>query len=329
MNPHHQTHTTLRDRARGCLLGQFIGDSLGSLVEFQPPEHIRATYPHGVRDMADGGTFNILAGQPTDDSQMAMMLIHSLLGATRDENKLPHYDADDCRNRYRWWLDTDPFDVGNTVAAALLGAPGVDSQSNGSLMRVSPIAVAYAAADDQQQAIARAMDAAEQDAQITHLNEVVIDSNRVYVAAMVVGIRGGGVDEMIATARAQAQTPQVREALDRAVAGDYHAYEQHMGWVLLSLCLSFWALAASRTSGVEQALVDVISVGGDTDTHAAIAGALLGSAYGAKQWPGRWVATVLLCTPDEPRLAEGKRLRREFFATDLLRQADTLVGVAD
>jgi ADP-ribosyl-[dinitrogen reductase] hydrolase len=60
------------DRAVGCLLGQVIGDSLGSLVEFQGPEAIRRQYPAGVRELRDGGVWNTLAGQPTDDSELAL-----------------------------------------------------------------------------------------------------------------------------------------------------------------------------------------------------------------------------------------------------------------
>ena len=66
-------------RARGCLLGQLAGDALGSLVEFQTPEQIRHAYPDGVRELAAGGTWNTLAGQPTDDSEMALMLARMLI----------------------------------------------------------------------------------------------------------------------------------------------------------------------------------------------------------------------------------------------------------
>jgi ADP-ribosylglycohydrolase len=41
------------DRAKGRLFGQLIGDSLGSLVEFQDPDDIKADYPNGVRELAD------------------------------------------------------------------------------------------------------------------------------------------------------------------------------------------------------------------------------------------------------------------------------------
>ena len=58
-------------RAQGCLLGQLAGDALGSLVEFQTPEQIRREYPGGVRELADGGTWNTIAGQPTCISNLS------------------------------------------------------------------------------------------------------------------------------------------------------------------------------------------------------------------------------------------------------------------
>lgn len=66
-------------RAQGCLLGQLAGDALGSLVEFQSPEQIRRKYPDGVRELADGGTWGTIAGQPTDDSEMALSLARMLI----------------------------------------------------------------------------------------------------------------------------------------------------------------------------------------------------------------------------------------------------------
>ena len=67
-------------RAQGCFLGRLAGDSLGSLVEFQTPDQIRRKYPGGVRRLADGGTWGTIAGQPTDDSEMALTLARMLTG---------------------------------------------------------------------------------------------------------------------------------------------------------------------------------------------------------------------------------------------------------
>ena len=57
-----------------------IGDSLGSLVEFKDADEIARLYPGGVRELADGGVYHTIAGQPTDDSEMALALARSLVG---------------------------------------------------------------------------------------------------------------------------------------------------------------------------------------------------------------------------------------------------------
>ncbi|AXA37023.1 ADP-ribosylglycohydrolase [Candidatus Sumerlaea chitinivorans] len=92
-------------RAQGCLLGQIAGDSLGSLVEFWPPERIRKHYPNGVRELADGGSWNTIAGQPTDDSEMALALARTLVRVGR-------YDPAEARRAYLAWWRSGPFDCG-------------------------------------------------------------------------------------------------------------------------------------------------------------------------------------------------------------------------
>lgn len=47
-------HAEKLERAQGALLGQLVGDALGSLVEFQTPELIQREYTNGVRELADG-----------------------------------------------------------------------------------------------------------------------------------------------------------------------------------------------------------------------------------------------------------------------------------
>ena len=74
MTVYPDENSTTLVRAQGCLIGQLAGDALGSLVEFQSPEEIRRSYPEGVRELADGGTWNTIAGQPTDDSEMSLLL---------------------------------------------------------------------------------------------------------------------------------------------------------------------------------------------------------------------------------------------------------------
>jgi ADP-ribosylglycohydrolase len=69
MTVYPDENSTTLARARGCLLGQLAGDALGSLVEFQSPEEILRYYPEGVRELADGGTWNTIAGKYLEESK--------------------------------------------------------------------------------------------------------------------------------------------------------------------------------------------------------------------------------------------------------------------
>ncbi|MBM4091840.1 MAG: hypothetical protein FJ276_20790 [Planctomycetes bacterium] len=52
-------------RAQGCLLGQFGGDSHGSLVEFCSKAEVARRFTQGVRALLDGGTWDLLMRRPT------------------------------------------------------------------------------------------------------------------------------------------------------------------------------------------------------------------------------------------------------------------------
>jgi len=125
--------------AQGCLLGQVAGDALGTLVECKTKTSIRAKYRDGVRKLANGAPWRILAGQPRDDSEMAMALARSLVRHRRclaAEVKQSSLD----------WYESGPFDVGGTTESALRGGPNMASQANGSLMRISPAGIFAAGA---------------------------------------------------------------------------------------------------------------------------------------------------------------------------------------
>jgi ADP-ribosyl-[dinitrogen reductase] hydrolase len=103
-------------RSQGVLLGQLAGDALGSLVEFQSAEKIRRHHPNGVTDLRAGGTWGTLAGQPTDDSEMALALARSLVahGGFQRDLVAEEYVA--------WTADPDKI-----IAAVKRGHQALDS----------------------------------------------------------------------------------------------------------------------------------------------------------------------------------------------------------
>jgi len=295
-------------RAQGVLLGQVIGDSLGSRVEFKPAPEIAKSYPNGVRELADGGIYHTLAGQPTDDSEMALTLARAVL-------RHGGYDAVQVLDGYRAWLTSRPVDVGTTTEDGLLGQKKQESESNGSLMRISPIGI-HAAGDP-----ALAARLARDDSALTHPNDVCLEACAAYCAAIAAGVGGADRAAMLKAALAHAKGPARDAARRGAEGGRPEDFFTHQGWVLLALQNAFYCL---MNLGFEEGIVSTISMGGDTDTNAAIAGALLGAWHGRDAVPPRWILPVLACRP----LAESGALRPrpvEYWPDDLLELAEALL----
>ncbi len=316
-------------RAQGCLLGQLCGDSLGGLVEFRSPSAIRAAYPGGVRDLSDGGTWNNLAGQPTDDSEMALMLARSLVH--RGE-----YDPASALDAYlHWWPRA--WDRGGTIRAALGAAAGArnhdermqliareantNSQANGSLMRISPLGIFCAG--QPQNAAAWTW----QDSGLTHLNPVCRDSCGVFVAAIAHAIATGCTAAechaaAVEEARRSNVAPSVLEALEAARTDRPKDYVTNMGWVLIALQNAFYQLL--HASSLEDGIVDTIMQGGDTDTTGAICGALLGALHGRRAVPVRWQRAILSCRT-LPGTPTAHPQPQEFWPVDALVLAEALL----
>ena len=65
---------SILDRAQGCLVGLACGDAVGTTLEFKQ----RGSF-EPITDMVGGGPFNLVPGQWTDDTSMALCLAHSLV----------------------------------------------------------------------------------------------------------------------------------------------------------------------------------------------------------------------------------------------------------
>ena len=305
------------ERAQGCLLGQLAGDALGSLVEFQTPEQIRRAYPDGVKDLADGGTWGTIAGQPTDDSEMALMLARSLV-------ELGRYEREAARQAYIFWLESEPFDCGMTVASSLQGHRNPESQANGALMRISPMGVFGVNFN-----LRLVCQWARQDAAITHVHPVCQDANALFAMAIAHAVRSGcDAHDLYERVVSWAREARVDETLFDEVIGAATAppadYNRLQGWVLIAFRNALWQML--HAEDFEQAIIDTVMRGGDTDTNAAIAGALLGAIWGRDAIPDRWVDTLLNCRP-KAGLPYVRHPRPEcFWPVDALELAESLIG---
>lgn len=309
--------TETLSRAEGCLLGQLAGDSLGSLVEFQSPQEIRRRYPHGVRQLEDGGTWDTLAGQPTDDSEMALILARTLIKHRR-------YSAEEARKAYVFWLNSGPFDCGNTVSSGLRGSPNRESQANGALMRISPLGIFGCNYD-----LDRVAEEASADASLTHPHPVCVQTNALFARAITDAIRTRkGPRELYIQIRQWAQHMNVDARLMKAIADASESppadYVRQQGWVIVAFQNALWQLVHAST--LEEGLVDTVMRGGDTDTNAAIAGALLGAVHGRNAIPAQWIDKLLTCRPEAGRANVRHPRPSCFWPADALHLARCLVA---
>ena len=336
-------------RAQGVFLGQCTGDALGSLVEFQSPNSIQNQYPQGVTQLHDGGTFNTLAGQATDDTEMALTLARSIIHKG-------HYSKGAAALGYGIWLQSNPFDLGNTTSTALrpvvrqincfkdsffkwgnkeeqkcaqvaLEHASQLSQANGALMRVSPLAIFGTHCSlDQVASWAR------QDAALTHPHSVCQEANAIYCVALVLGIRDRltPVDLYNATlkwAKENALNSEVIHWLEDAKQEILPMYPHQIGWVKRAFQGAFYLLlhSTSLADGVQK----VVQMGGDTDTNGAIVGALLGSVYGIEGVPRSWMTAILSNRP-QSQLPWVKQPRpRSYWTCDVLQITEQLLSLGD
>ena len=291
----HSAQVSPAARARGALLGTFVGDALGMPFEGALPEAV----PERV-EMIDA---RLGRGTYTDDTQMMIALAESLLerGQVDDEHLARAFqEAYDPERGYgggtrrvlELWAAGTPV---TAAASQVFGGQG--SRGNGAAMRVAPVAVHFG--EDP----GRLCDQAARNARVTHRHPVGVDAAVVQAAAIGAAFRG---DNILEVARAAAQTQEMKDGL-RAI--DTHGRLESSSDARHSVCAAIYAAVAHPA--FEQAVSFAVRLGGDADTIAAMTGAIVGARHGDAPIPARWIEA----------LEDGERGRRH-----VEQLADRLVG---
>ncbi len=129
---------------------------------------------------------------------------------------------------------------------------------------------------------------ARQDAAITHPHPVCQQANALFTMAIAHAVRQGcdGRDlyeQIVAWAEDVTVDGSLREAVRGAGESPPADYVHQQGWVLTAFRNALWQLL--HAPNLEEAVVDTVMRGGDTDTNAAICGALLGAVHGRNAVP--------------------------------------------
>jgi ADP-ribosylglycohydrolase len=292
------------DRLAGSLIGQCLGDALGFVVEGHSRE-ICGDYAKLLRSGEVGsiGRASYPFGQYTDDSQLARELVQSFVQVGR-------FDAEDYARRIAA-IFVEGRIVGRgraTEEAAFRIADGVPwhragtpppAAGNGGAMRAAPIGWMH----DDNEALLR--DACDQ-ARITHQDRRSQAGAVVIAKSVSVALRSARVDRVSMVAELAAAAERVDHSvasavrslpdwlsLDEeeaqpliAVAGVSSAAEHAHLWpgvispfVIPSVLWSLYSFLRTPDDYWET-ICTAIAGGGDTDTTAAMAGAISGSYLG-------------------------------------------------
>jgi ADP-ribosyl-[dinitrogen reductase] hydrolase len=281
-----------RDRAVGCVLGLALGDALGAPFEFRRASEIPAPLP-----AFELPWMSRPPGTTTDDTAMARNLVRSLV-ATGGA-----LDTADVLRRHVEWLATGPPDVG-TLARRVLsraGAGDIDaareyveqrgpevSAGNGSVMYCAPLGVAYAARAHE------LLDAAPALSALTHWDERCRTACLAVTTAVAAVLEGTAPRDAVVAGVETAGRRDGAEELAQLVdtAGTSRPIDgPDQGFVLFTAGVALRTLAEAPpfADGVSA----VVALGGDTDTNAAVAGALLGALHGRRGLPDAWLARLV------------------------------------
>jgi ADP-ribosyl-[dinitrogen reductase] hydrolase len=296
MNP--QVQSTMEDRFVGCLLGVAIGDALGMPIEGWSREAIRMHY--GVlAEFHASPSRGLAPGQFTDDTQMMLMHAESIV-ATRS------VDGQDLGRRFVAWLRSgDMRGIGGSTFQSIKrlergvdwresGQTGEFAAGNGVAMRIAPVGLFDSQHTERLQRDARIAGA------ITHRNPEAL-AGGMAVAYAVARLAAGEAEpaRLIGETIAFVGECEVGRHLQRAEellkfdVPTEHALAtlETTGYVVHTVASAFYCFAHSPAS-FKETLIQAVMAGGDTDTVAAVAGALSGAYNGSQRMPTKWRSQV-------------------------------------
>lgn len=259
----------MNNKLRAAIYGLAVADAVGVPYEFKPRGSFLAT------DMVGHGTHNQPKGTWSDDTSMTLATCASIkdCGGIDTEDMLKKFIA--WANDGEYAIDGRVFDIGGTTSMALCRGKGsIDewSNGNGSLMRIAPLAFTDAS-DEEVEAVSA----------ITHAHKISKKACVCYVHIARGLINGESLADVLKTLDSPFERLKGIAALSESeiISG---------GYVVTTLEAALWVLV--KTDNYRDAVLKAVNLGKDTDTVAAVAGALGGVIYGFDAIPEDWISAL-------------------------------------
>jgi len=276
------------------LLGTCIGDALGVPFESKLANYELLLNWNG-KSFLGSEHHKLLPGQYSDDGQMSIMVTESLL-----ENK--GFDPDDLSSRYVDWIVSGRArGYGKTTLLAIQnllngvhwsesGVPG--SYGNGTAMRAAPFGIYF------RNDLSLLVDVCKIDSAITHASEEA-EAGSIAIAMTAAYAVNNDTENLIDKLWQVLPDSKVKSiiySLSSLVDSPYILPSQALRVLGTKADVRMTVPAAiylfMKHNNYHDAVDDAIRAGGDTDTTAAIVGALFGAKLGMKGISPELVAAV-------------------------------------
>lgn len=283
-----------QNKAKGSLYGLYIGDALGAPLEFVSVDHDEDPV---LKEYGSGGVHRISKGEWTDDTSMALALMHSLTNNG--------FDLKDQIEKYINWQQhgyyssrTYCFDIGITTISSLnkykrtgdpyAGSEVYNTAGNGSLMRLAPVPLYY-----YNEGLERMIDYSVESSKTTHQNKMVLDCIKYFVIIFErIMNNEKNKDSIIKLTKEDINKYNIESEEfidffinDNILEKKYKELNPE-GFVIYSLIVSIWCFY--HTNSFSEAIIKAVNLGGDSDTNGAITGQLAGAFYGYNSIPNKF-----------------------------------------
>jgi ADP-ribosyl-[dinitrogen reductase] hydrolase len=289
------------DIIAGALLGTLVGDALGLPREGLSRGQAALRFGRGpLRHQLLFGR-----GLGSDDTEHACMVGQALLAHPDDASAF----ARNLGWRLRGWLLTLPAGIGRATLLSILklwlGFPpersGIASSGNGAAMRAPLLGVCLADQPERLDAFVRA------SSRLTHRDVLAEEGALLVALAAAYGARQGTaaihaesflleLEARVTAHELRASVRTVREYLARGeparrMAGKFGRSHGVSGFVLHTVPAALYVWLR-HPGDFRRAIEEIVRLGGDSDTTAAIVGALVGATAGVRGIPPEWLAGV-------------------------------------
>lgn len=302
------------------VIGLAMGDAMGVPLEFSIRKKL---IEHPVTSMLGYGSHDVPAGSWSDDTTMTICEIESF-------NKNNKFDYDDIMKNYIKWVlygeftpSGELFDIGRTCLKAIrkydegktipieCGGTSINSNGNGSLMRILPVALYSFYKKINESSIIKLTN---EMSSLTHGHDISKLGCYIYVRYVMYLLSGLSKEESYSKIKDLDYSSYSEESIDaygRILNDDIKKYEldsiSSRGYVVDTLEASLWVLL--NTNSYKQAIIGAINLGQDTDTIGAIVGSMAGIIYGINDIPKSWL----------------ENLKRKEYLMDLTLKFDNLI----